>query len=86
MNKKIFLTVIMLFCIAAGSVFAGPFNANARTKRIPAGTTFKLEFLQPVSTYSGGMGDSFVATLKNDQSSGSSIVLPAGSKRQYRAG
>ena len=78
MNKKIFLTVIMLFCIAAGSVFAGPFNANARTKRIPAGTTFKLEFLQPVSTYSGGMGDSFVATLKNDQSSGSSIVLPAG--------
>ena len=39
---------------------------------------FQLEFLQPVSTYSGGAGDSFVATMLNEQASGSSIILPAG--------
>ena len=52
--------------------------ADARTKRIPAGASFQLEFLQPVSTFSGGMGDSFVAVLKNEQTAGTSVVLPAG--------
>lgn len=57
---------------------AGTFNANAKTKRIPAGTVFQLEFLQPVGTFSGGMGDSFVATIKNEQTSDTGVVIPAG--------
>ena len=64
--------------MASTSVFAGTFKADARTKRIPAGTTFQLEFLQPVSTYSGGMGDSFIAMMKNEQASGTNVILPAG--------
>lgn len=75
---KSFLILLMLLCLNSNTVFAGPFLADAKTKRIPAGTTFQLEFLQPVSTFSGGMGDSFVAILKNEQSAGTSIILPAG--------
>jgi len=75
---KNFLIIFMLLCVNTGYVFAGPFLADAKTKRIPAGTTFQLEFLQPVSTFSGGMGDSFVAILKNEQAAGTSIILPAG--------
>lgn len=75
---KKFLIIFMLLCVNTGYVFAGPFLADAKTKRIPAGTTFQLEFLQPVSTFSGGMGDSFVAILKNEQAAGTSIILPAG--------
>lgn len=70
--------LIMAFCFAVNTAIAGPFKADAKTKRIPAGTIFQLEFLQPVSTYSGGAGDSFVATMLNEQASGSSIILPAG--------
>ena len=73
-----FIILVLTFCLTLGTVFAGPFNATAKTKRIPAGTTFQLEFLQPVSTFSGSSGDSFVATILNEQTAGSSIVLPAG--------
>ena len=78
--KNINLLVIsfVAFCLTLGTVFAGPFNATAKTKRIPAGTMFQLEFLQPVSTFSGSSGDSFVATILNEQTAGTSIVLPAG--------
>ena len=73
-----FVRLFLAVCLTVGTVLAGPFNATAKTKRIPAGTLFQLEFLQPVSTYSGGDGDSFVATILNEQASGSSIILPAG--------
>lgn len=75
--KKIF-TAMLLILAFTGSVIAGPFNATAKTKRIPAGTEFQLQFLQPVSTFSGNTGDSFVATLLNEQVSGSSVILPSG--------
>ena len=61
------------------NVFAGAFRADARTKRVPAGTLLQLEFLQPVNTFSGAEGDSFVATLKSELSADSYIILPAGS-------
>lgn len=77
-NIKTFVISLVAMCLAVGTAFAGPFNATAKTKRIPAGTTFQLEFLQPVSTFSGSSGDSFVATLLNEQTAGTSIVLPAG--------
>ncbi|MBO5739181.1 hypothetical protein J6R97_07570 [bacterium] len=77
-NIKMIFTVMFVIFTFTTNVFAGPFNASAKTKRIPAGTTFQLEFLQPVSTFSGNSGDSFVATLLNEQTSGTSVILPAG--------
>ena len=65
--------------LVSNTAFAGAFKADARTKRIPAGTVFKLEFLQPVSTFSGCEGDSFVATMKNELATGSNVILPTGS-------
>ena len=75
--KKMFY-ILLVFCFLPVTVEASTFKADARTKRIPAGTVFQLEFLQPVNTYSGGMGDSFVATIKNEQASGANVILPAG--------
>ena len=75
--KKLLISLIIL-SFTATATMAAALRADAKTKRIPAGATFQLEFLQPVSTYSGGAGDSFVATLKNEQSSGTSVILPAG--------
>lgn len=77
MKIKLILTTLLIFICT--SVYAGPFKANANTKRIPAGTVFTLQFVQPVSTYSGGVGDGFTAILKNEQVAETSVVLPAGS-------
>lgn len=76
--KKI-LTILIAMFLVSNTAFAGAFKADARTKRIPAGTVFKLEFLQPVSTFSGCEGDSFVATMKNELATGSNVILPTGS-------
>lgn len=69
---------VLAFCFITSAVIAAPLRGDAKTKRIPAGTTFQLEFLQPVSTFSGSGGDSFVATLMNEQTAGASVILPAG--------
>lgn len=74
-----FIILMLALFIGSTSVFAGAFKADAKTKRIPAGTDFKLEFLQQVSTFSGCEGDSFTATLKNELSTDTSVILPAGS-------
>ena len=77
MKKILILAMSLLF--AANTVMAGAFKADSRTKRIPAGTVFQLEFLQPISTFSGCEGDSFVATLKNELSTDANVILPSGS-------
>ena len=76
--KKIFIMLLSIFLLS-NMTYAASFKADARTKRIPAGTVFQLEFLQPVSTFSGCEGDSFTATLKNELSSDANIILPTGS-------
>lgn len=76
--KKL-LTILIAMFLVSNTAFAGAFKADARTKRIPEGTVFKLEFLQPVSTFSGCEGDSFVATMKNELSTGTNVILPSGS-------
>ena len=76
--KKL-LTILIAMFLVSNTAFAGAFKADARTKRIPAGTVFKLEFLQPVSTFLGCEGDSFVATMKNELSTGTNVILPSGS-------
>lgn len=77
--KKLFITLLAMATISAVSAFAGPFRANANTKRIPAGTRMQIQFLQDVTTSTGGMGDLFAATLINEQATDSSVILPAGS-------
>lgn len=77
--KTILVAMLTIYMSCPLSMAASSFRADARTKRIPAGTVFQLEFLQPVSTFSGAEGDSFVATLKEDQVLGYSVILPSGS-------
>lgn len=80
MNKFKFLIILLLACFTSSQVFAASaFKADARTKRIPAGTVFQLEFLQPISTFSGTEGDSFVAIIKNELTAGTNVILPSGS-------
>ncbi len=78
MKTKI-LTVILSLIIFAGAALAGPFNANARTKRIPAGTKLSLELLTPVTSVGGTSGAEFSAMIVNDQTVDSDVILPAGS-------
>lgn len=77
MRVKLLSAIISLFIFAA-SVFAAPFNANAKTKRIPAGTQFSLQLLTPVTTVAG-QGVPFQAVLLNDQMADSDVILPSGS-------
>lgn len=80
MNKFKFLIILLLACFTSSQVFAASaFKADARTKRIPAGTVFQLEFMQPISTFSGTEGDSFVAIIKNELAAGTNVILPSGS-------
>ena len=74
-----FLSVFFALIIFATSVFAAPFEADAKTKRIPAGTTFSLQLLSPIDTRTNVVGDYFTAVLLTEQVSGSSVVLPSGS-------
>lgn len=79
LNIKSLISLGVLLVFTTTTVLAGPFKATANTKRIPAGTKFQLEFLQDVDTYAGGIGDSFTAMLKNEQTSDAAVILPAGS-------
>ena len=69
----------MLFFTALSVNAAGTFKADAKTKRIAAGTQFELEFLQPVTTSAGNEGDFFTASLKNELKTGNTVILPQGS-------
>ncbi len=75
--KKLIITLLML-CLTT-TAYAGTFKADARTKRVASGTIFKLEFLQPVSTFAGQEGDYFSAVLKNELVADSTVILPQGS-------
>lgn len=77
MKLKLFSVILALF-LAVQTVMAAPFNANAKTKRIPAGTKFQLQLLSPLSTLKKS-GDDFSAILVTDQTADSDVVLPSGS-------
>lgn len=73
-----FLSILLLVVMFAGTAFAGPFSANAKTKRIPAGTKFSLELLTPVTSVSNA-GSEFSAVILSDQTADSDVILPSGS-------
>ena len=76
---KKFIIFLLMSVLTSTMVYAGTFKADARTKRIPAGTIFNLEFLQAVGTFSGLQGDSFTAILRNELSAEANVILPTGS-------
>ncbi len=77
MKLKLFSIILALF-MTLQIVIAAPFNANAKTKRIPAGTKFQLQLLNPLSTVKS-KGDDFSAILVTDQTADSDVILPSGS-------
>ena len=74
-----FLTIILSLVIFAQTVNAAPFNAKAKTKRIPAGTEFELQLTEPVSSLASVDGTPFTAILLTDKSAESDVILPMGS-------
>lgn len=77
MKLKI-LSLFILLLLFVQSATAAPFQADARTKRIPAGTKFTLKFLNPISS-TAGQGADFSAIMLNDQTAESDVILPSGS-------
>lgn len=79
MKLKLCLGIVILsLFLTIQQVFAAPFNANAKTKRIPAGTQFTLELLNKVSSTTAE-GTEFSAILVSDQAEDEDIILPSGS-------
>ncbi len=78
MKNKIIVTVLTLL-LAAQVTLAAPFNGNAKTKRIPAGTTLELKMLNGINTGVNPAGSGFSAMLETDQTAGDDVILPAGS-------
>ena len=77
---KIKLLILTLaLAIFATTANALPFKADARTKRIPAGTKLKIQLIDPITTDCGQEGDYFNAMLLEDQKTETNIILPAGS-------
>ena len=73
------LTIILAMFMLVQTVMAVPFNANAKTKRIPAGTKFELKLLTPIGSSPEYLGREFQAVLMTDQTSDTDVILPMGS-------
>ena len=76
--KKI-LGAILTLVLATQVTLAAPFNANAKTKRIPAGTKLELKMLTTLDTSVNKTGGGFSAMLLTDQTTDEDVILPAGS-------
>ncbi len=74
-----FFTIILSLFLFAQTVSAAPFSANAKTKRIPAGTKFSLQLMNPLSTITDSQGNEFTAIMMTDQTADSDVILPMGS-------
>ena len=74
-----FLSIILTLVLMVGSAFAAPFEADAKTKRIPAGTTLSIQLLSPIDTRTNASGDYFNAILLTEQIAGANVILPSGS-------
>ena len=80
MKLKLFSVILALF-LAVQTVMAAPFNANAKTKRIPAGTKFQLQLLSPLSTLKKS-GDDFSANSFGSKRTRFLCQLPFNISRQ----
>ena len=66
MKNKILLILTAMFLFVQTAISA-PFSANAKTKRIPAGTNFSLKMLNSIDTSYNTAGNDFTAMLITDQ-------------------
>lgn len=73
------LSIILTIFLAAQISLAAPFNGNAKTKRIPAGTKLSLKMLTQIDTALNTEGTSFTAMLVSDQKEDDDVILPMGS-------
>lgn len=73
------LSLLIAIILAGQITLAGPFNAHAKTKRIPAGTKFTMKLLTPATTISNTEGAEFSAMLITDQTADNDVILPMGS-------
>lgn len=78
MKSKIF-AIILTMLMSVQLTFAAPFNGNAKTKRMPAGTALQLKMLNSINTSTNSTGNSFSAMLISDQTTDDDVILPAGS-------
>jgi len=78
MFKRLIGILLTLF-IASQMTMAAPFNAKAKTKRIPAGTMLELKMLNGINTMVSSTGSAFSAILLTDKTAGDDVILPSGS-------
>lgn len=80
MKNKILLILAAMFLFVQTAISA-PFSANAKTKRIPAGTNFSLKMLNSIDTSYNTAGNDFTAMLITDQKAedNEDVILPMGS-------
>lgn len=78
MIKKL-LGILLALTFTAQITLAAPFNANAKTKRIPAGTILELKMLNSINTKYNTTGGGFSAMLITDQTADDDVILPSGS-------
>ena len=74
-----FLVLMLSMLLFINTALAAPFNANAKTKRIPAGTKFSLQLMNPISTINNTEGTEFTAILMSDETADNDVILPMGS-------
>ncbi len=79
MKNKFLILLTTILLTTQVSFAASPFSANAKTKRIPAGTEMSLKVLTPVDTSITNQGTSFNAILITDQKEDEDVILPMGS-------
>ena len=78
--KNLFILMLIICFTSINMSIAGTFKADAKTKRIAAGTQFQLVFIQPVSTSANCDGDSFSAILNTElRTENNTVILPQGS-------
>lgn len=73
------LSVILSLFLFIQTVSAAPFNAKAKTKRIPAGTQLSLQLTNTISSLTTIEGSEFNAILVSDQTADTDVILPMGS-------
>ena len=78
-NYMRFLVLILSMLLFVNTAFGAPFNANAKTKRIPAGTKFSLQLMTSLSTINNTEGPEFTAILMSDKTADNDVILPMGS-------
>ena len=75
---KILLVWVLIINFLTFNIAQALIQADVKSERIPAGTSFNVRMETPVNSFNYSVGDTFRATLLDDIRIGRLIVLPAG--------